>query len=37
MKYLNVMGDRNLVPHFVDPFSIRQRVGPLAYWLNLRT
>ena len=37
MKYLNVIGDKKLVPRFVDPFSIVQWVGPLAYQLNLGT
>ena len=34
-KYLNVTGDRKLVPNFVGSFSIVQWVGPLAYHLNL--
>ena len=36
-KYLNAMGDRKLVPHFVGPFSIIQCVEPVVYWMNLET
>ena len=34
-KQLNVIVDKKLVPHFVGPFSIVQRVGPLDYQVNL--
>ena len=35
IKCLNVTGDRKLVPCFVGPFFMVQRVGPLVYQLNL--
>lgn len=34
---MNVTGDRKLVPRFVGPFQITERIGPLAYHLDLGT
>ena len=34
-KYLPLFGARKLVPHFVGPFQVLQRVGNQAYRLQL--